>query len=75
MQVTNYNFSSFHMKIFSEHVIKTVIKIKNGAKSITKKEFKPSLVALFNCKTENYRAHLVTNNINPKAVYISCQLH
>ena len=39
------------------------------------KEFTPSVVALFNDKTEHYRANLAANNLNPKAAYITCQFH
>ena len=39
------------------------------------KKFKPSLVALFNIKTENYRGNPATNILNPKEAYITSQLH
>ena len=39
------------------------------------KEFEISLVALSSIQTENYRANPATNTLNPKAAYITCQLH
>ena len=34
-----------------------------------------SFVAVFNIKTENYRTDSAANNVHPKTVYITHQLH